>query len=124
MWQYNQINQLCHTGVIGMKWGRRNARNTTVQKISDKPKKMKTRTKVIVATTSIAAIAGLSYIGRKKINSIMLMGAEKKYNQMVPIRDKLSNVQTIRDATLNEYIKYNKESYNMGKLYFLKLGLK
>lgn len=28
MWQYNQLNELCHRGILGMHWGKRKIRST------------------------------------------------------------------------------------------------
>jgi hypothetical protein len=121
VWTYKYSNELQHRGIKGMHWGKRKEKR--INKIQDK-KKMKMSTKVAIATLSVAAIAGLTYVGKKKFTQLMLKGAESSYNQMVPVRDKLSEVKSIRDQTLNDYIKYNKKNYDMGKLYFAAKGFK
>jgi hypothetical protein len=54
---------------------------------------MKTSTKIILATATVASIAALTYVGKKEFTKLMLKGAEDKYNEMVPVRDKLSEVK-------------------------------
>ena len=121
MWQYAPTNELMHYGKIGMRWGKRNGSNSET---SHGPrKKLKKGTKVLLATVSVAAIVGSAYVGQKYFNKTMLKGAEKMYNQS-SIRDTLSEVQSIKNTTLKDFMTHNKKEYDMGKLYFIRQGFK
>lgn len=115
MWNYNNTpnNELCHYGVLGMKWGKRKAKST----ISDSTKKSKKKQKEDISKLSDSEL-------RQRINRIQM---EKQYKQLTTPEKSygqkfVQNVLT--NAAQQTASKYVSQYMNKGVESLLKQTLK
>lgn len=67
MWAYNNLDELYHHGILGMKWGHRKAQIKNIKK-DNKKKQWSTKKKILVGASITAGIIG-GVIGAKKIKN-------------------------------------------------------
>ena len=92
MWQYNNTDELYHHGVLGMKWGRRRARSTSVSS----SKKSRKR---ISDDASEARV-----IKKKKVNQ-MSNSELKKLNERMNLEQNYSNLVK-QNSKVNKGMKF------------------
>ena len=115
MWEYNHSDELCHYGVLGMKWGRR--KNRYKQSSTKKPKRQLSQDAKEAREIKKKKISEMSNAELKKINERQTL--ERNYKTANPSAIKKGlTIATTTAATMGTVIaiKNNgKQIVDMGK---------